>query len=271
MAHFKKPWQYLIHFPKVIWAFVAERPTCLLSTGSGRLGLVPFLIARLTGVKFIHIETFSHVHRLTKMGRIVRFFGQPVYSQWESPSKKVIYLGPIINNSPYVERAIIRQNHIFVTAGTRYEPFPRLLKAVEDLKRSGIIKQRVIVQAGYTKYDSEFMEIFGFCPPQEIDRLIAGALFVITQESAGIATKCLKSSTRFLVLPRSFSQGELPARSDMNEDLHLRLAEMGFTEVVHTSKEMEAAIGRIDKLKTGFPFDNSRALTVLRSLIDSGT
>ena len=271
LAHFKRPWQYLTHLPEVLRAFLAERPTHILSTGSGRIVFIPYLISRMARVKFIHIETFSHVHSLTKMGRILSALGHPVYSQWDSSRKKAIYIGPILGGAPVEPRASMAPPQVFVTTGTRTEPFPRLLLAVEALIREGVIRERVVVQAGHTRFRSELMEIFDFCPPAEIDALIRGSRYVITQESAGIATKCLKAAVKFLVMPRSYANRELPAMSDMNEDLHIRLAEMGFTEVVHDVPGMRAAVERIDGLKTGFPFDNSRALRALRAIIEEGT
>ena len=51
---------------------------------------------------------------------------------------------------------------IFVTLGTNDKSFVRLLKAVEDCVRSGVIQEKVVVQAGYTQYESDCMEIFDY-------------------------------------------------------------------------------------------------------------
>ena len=44
---------------------------------------------------------------------------------------------------------------IFVTLGTQDKPFPRLLEKIEKQIKKGNIKEDVIVQAGYTKYESK--------------------------------------------------------------------------------------------------------------------
>ena len=44
-AHFKQPWTYCAQIPTVVKAFLREKPTHLLSTGSGRTALIPFLLA----------------------------------------------------------------------------------------------------------------------------------------------------------------------------------------------------------------------------------
>ena len=159
-------------------------------------------------------------------------------------------------------------NHIFVTVGTRTEPFTRLIRAIDDLVQKGAITEKVIIQAGHTQYQSNGTRIFDFCTPTEIDDLINNARFVVTQESAGIGTKCLKSNTRFIVMPRDYQYGELPAASDMKEDLHLRLEEMGYTKVVHNQEELETAIKNLDDIKTGFTFNNSLAISKLTQAIE---
>ena len=268
-AHFKKPWTYLFQLPKFVLILIKERPTHLLSTGSGRIALIPFLLSFLGGTKFVYIDTFSHVKSYTKLGSFINRFGHPVLYQWESPRKeKTYYIGPILRGDDE-QKKNIPQGYIFVTLGTRTEPFPRLLKIIEALKRDGSISERVIVQAGHTPYTSDQMEVFSFCTPSEIDDYILHANFVITQESAGIGSKCLKAHTRFLVIPRDYRFGELPAESDMREDLHENLAELGYTYVSHNIEETKTAIHEIHKLKIGFKFDNSYALAKLRKIFEA--
>jgi UDP-N-acetylglucosamine transferase subunit ALG13 len=126
----------------------------------------------------------------------------------------------------------------------------------------------VIIQAGHTKYESQRAEIFDFCSPEKIEDFILNARCVITQESAGIGTLCLKYGTRFIVMPRDYQYGELPARSDMKEDLHYKLEEMGYTKVVTNSGELEHAIRNIDQLKVGFKFDNTLAIQTLHKTVE---
>jgi UDP-N-acetylglucosamine transferase subunit ALG13 len=51
---------------------------------------------------------------------------------------------------------------ILVTLGTQDKDFSRLLKAIDKLIEKKVIKEKVIVQAGYTKYKSKNMQIFDF-------------------------------------------------------------------------------------------------------------
>ena len=49
---------------------------------------------------------------------------------------------------------------IFVALGTQDKSFTRLLETIERQIEMGNIKDKVIVQAGYTKFISDKMEIF---------------------------------------------------------------------------------------------------------------
>ena len=51
---------------------------------------------------------------------------------------------------------------ILVVLGTQDKQFTRLLKAVDKEIEKGNIKDKVVVQAGQTKYESKKMEIFDF-------------------------------------------------------------------------------------------------------------
>jgi UDP-N-acetylglucosamine transferase subunit ALG13 len=268
LAHFKRPWSYALQIVPVLKTFMTEKPTHVLSTGSGRTAFVPFLLARFLGVKFMYIDTFSRVRGHSKFGSFLLKTRNRIYTQWEDPEHgNAVHIGPIFKQQAGRDKCH-GEPYVFVTVGTREEPFRRLIEGVDELIEKGIITEKVIIQAGHTKYSSDRMEVFDFCTPEKIDELILNAKYVITQESAGIGTQCLKYRTRFLVMPRDYDQGELPAKSDMKEDLHCRLEELGYTTVVRDVNELERAIVNIDRLKTGFEFNNSRAISTLREAME---
>jgi UDP-N-acetylglucosamine transferase subunit ALG13 len=265
-AHYTAPWTYCGQIPPVLKAFFREKPSHVLSTGSGRTALVPFLLSRALRLPFIHVDTFSRVDGFSKFGSFLVAINQKIYRQWPTDSRNAVYIGPIFKNSQPFDKPRV-PSHVFVAVGTRTEPFSRLISAVDELVADGSIKDPVVVQAGHTNYRSPHLTIFDFCSADRIDELILNARYVITQESAGIGTKCLKSNTPFIVMPRDFRYGELPARSDMREDLHLKLADLGYTRVVHDEAQLRQAIESIDSLKTGFPFDNTLAVSTLNRVI----
>ncbi len=268
LAHFKKPWTYMNQIAPVLRIFTREKPTHVLSTGSGRTALIPFLLSKLFRKKFIYIDTFSRVNGHSKFGTFLLKTRNRIYTQWNDPyNEQAVYIGPIFRQQENFTRCD-DSNYVFVTVGTRDEPFTRLIQGVEELIKKGIIKEKVVIQAGHTKFKSDHVEVFDFCKPEKIDELILNARYVITQESAGIGTQCLKYKTRFIVMPRDYQYGELPTKSDMKEDLHCRLEELGYTKVVSNTNELENAIVNIDRLKTGFDFNNSLAISNLQKAME---
>jgi len=266
-AHYKKPWTYCAQIPVIMRAFLREKPSHLLSTGSGRTAFIPFLLAKALRLPFIHVDTFSRVNGFSKFGSFLVGLNHKIFCQWQTDNKNAVYIGPIFKVGPRPAK-LPEASHVFVTVGTRPEPFSRLLSAVEELVIEGLVKDEVVVQAGHTKYSSAKLNIFDFCSADHIDDLILRARFVITQESAGIGTKCLKCNTPFIVMPRDFRYGELPSRSDMREDLHLTLEELGYTKVVHDASALRQAIRNVQSLRTGFTFDNTLAVSTLNAALE---
>lgn len=82
---------------------------------------------------------------------------------------------------------------ILVTLGTQDKSFKRLLDAVEKQIDNGNIKERVVVQAGLTKYQSDKMEIFDFIPVSKFDDLIKSCDVLITHAGVGSIVAGLKN------------------------------------------------------------------------------
>ena len=61
---------------------------------------------------------------------------------------------------------------ILVTLGTQDKEFRRLLEEIDSLIDNGVIKDKVVVQAGMTKYESDNMEIHSILPKEEFDKYI---------------------------------------------------------------------------------------------------
>ena len=81
---------------------------------------------------------------------------------------------------------------IFVTLGTQDKGFSRLLEAIDKEIEKGNIKEKVVVQAGCTKYKSDNMEILDLVSPDEFDKLMSEASFVITHGGVGSILTAIK-------------------------------------------------------------------------------
>ena len=60
---------------------------------------------------------------------------------------------------------------ILVMLGTQNNSFHRLLEEIDKLIKENIIKEEVIVQAGYTKYETDDMKIIDLMPKEELEEL----------------------------------------------------------------------------------------------------
>ncbi len=69
---------------------------------------------------------------------------------------------------------------ILVLLGTQNNSFHRLLEEIDRLIEKKVIKEEVIVQAGYTKYKSENMKIYDLVPKDEIEQWQEKADLIIT-------------------------------------------------------------------------------------------
>ena len=74
---------------------------------------------------------------------------------------------------------------IFVTLGTQDKSFERLLKAIDREIERGNIKEKVVVQAGYTKYETKNMEIMDLVSQDEFDKLMKSCSLLITHGGVG--------------------------------------------------------------------------------------
>ena len=91
---------------------------------------------------------------------------------------------------------------ILVTLGTQDKSFERLLKAIDKEIEKGNIKDKVIVQAGYTKYESPNMEIFDLIPNDEFDKLVSEADLIITHGGVGSILSAIKNNKKVIAAPR---------------------------------------------------------------------
>ena len=91
---------------------------------------------------------------------------------------------------------------ILVTLGTQDNSFERLLKKIECLIKTGIIQEKVIVQAGNTKFESEKMKIIDFVSQKELEEYINKASYIITHGGVGSITEALRQNKKIIAVPR---------------------------------------------------------------------
>jgi len=97
---------------------------------------------------------------------------------------------------------------ILVLLGTQNNSFVRLLKEIERNIENGNIQDNVVVQAGYTKYNSNKMKIYDFVAPKKMEQLINDSSLIITHGGVGSTIQCVKKGKKVIAIPRLKKYGE---------------------------------------------------------------
>jgi len=87
---------------------------------------------------------------------------------------------------------------ILVTLGTQKQQFTRLLEYIENSN----IKDEIIVQAGFTKFESKKMKIFDFIDYDEMNKYIDKADLIITHAGTGSIVSGLKKGKKVIACAR---------------------------------------------------------------------
>lgn len=91
---------------------------------------------------------------------------------------------------------------ILVVLGTQDKEFPRLLEAVDREIKNGTIKEKVVVQSGLTKYQSDNMEILDLVSAPEFEKLVDKADIIITHGGVGSILAGIKKGKRIIAAAR---------------------------------------------------------------------
>lgn len=91
---------------------------------------------------------------------------------------------------------------ILITLGTQDKEFKRLLDEVQKQIDNGNIKEKVVVQAGHTKYESKDMEIFDLIDREKFSKLISECDILITHGGVGSIITGLQNNKKVIVAPR---------------------------------------------------------------------
>ena len=87
---------------------------------------------------------------------------------------------------------------ILVTLGTQDKSFTRLLDAIQEQINKKTIKDKVVVQAGFTKYQSDDMKIFDLIDREEFSNLIDECELLITHGGVGSILAGLKKGKKII-------------------------------------------------------------------------
>ena len=157
---------------------------------------------------------------------------------------------------------------IFVMLGTQNNSFHRLLEEVDKLIEKNVIQEKVIVQAGYTKYESKNMEILNLIPKTEIEEYQKQASLIITHGGAGSIITSLKYGKKVIAVPRKHQYEEHV--NDHQQEIVEVFTKKGYIIGIKNVEDLEEAI---KKAKTFDPIqykpNNQKMLQIIENFIDN--
>ena len=136
---------------------------------------------------------------------------------------------------------------ILVMLGTQNNSFHRLLEEIDKLIDIGKIQEEVIVQAGYTKYESKNMKIIDFLPSKELEKLEQQANCIITHGGVGSIIGSIEKGKKVIAVPRLKQYGEHV--NDHQLDIVESFDKLGYIIGIKDVSELEVALQRVEKFK----------------------
>jgi len=118
---------------------------------------------------------------------------------------------------------------IFVTVGTHEQPFNRLIKEIDNLKKEGVIKEEVFIQKGYSDYVPKYCKYKNFCSFEEMSELYKKAKIIITHGGPSSIIEALAEGKIPIVVPRQKKFGE-----------HVDNHQVEFAKFLHKEKKIIA-------------------------------
>lgn len=137
---------------------------------------------------------------------------------------------------------------ILVTLGTQDKKFYRLLDALEKLKEKNIIKDEIIVQAGYSSdYQSKYMKIFDLLPMDEFSKLMSKCDLLITHGGVGSIIDGLKNNKIIIAVPRLKKYNE--HTNDHQVQIVNNFGNMGYLLPLYDMNKLEKIINKSKTFK----------------------
>ena len=157
---------------------------------------------------------------------------------------------------------------IFVTLGTQDKSFTRLLEAVDKAINKKIIKEEVIVQAGYTKYESQNMKVLNTIPKDEFLKLMDECSILITHGGVGSIFDGLKRNKKIIASPRLSKYNE--HTNDHQIEVVEELAKEGYIIPIYDMEEMPKALKKIKEFKPKtYKSNNKNMINLIENYIDN--
>lgn len=157
---------------------------------------------------------------------------------------------------------------ILVLLGTQDNSFHRLLDKIQEMVDKKVITEKVIVQAGRTKYESKDMEIYSLMSEDKLKELMEKANLVITHGGVGSIVMALKMGKKVIAVPRLSAFGE--HINDHQIQIIDSFDKQGFLIGLTEVGEMENALEKVKDFKPKkFKSETDHMIKLIENFIDN--
>jgi UDP-N-acetylglucosamine transferase subunit ALG13 len=150
---------------------------------------------------------------------------------------------------------------IFLTVGSWYKGFDRLVEAVDDLRGRGVIADEVVAQIGPGSYRPKNMQVMDYCSPSDFQERVAEARVVISHAGMGTIAEAVSARKPVIVVPRKASLGE------HFDDHQFSTAEQMEKEgLILVAREIEDLPARLEMARTFVPAETRGSEEILKAV-----
>ena len=153
---------------------------------------------------------------------------------------------------------------IYVTVGTMFLGFPRLVSKMDEI--AGETGERVIVQTGLGKTLPEHCEHFDFKPREEVLAIQREARVIVCHAGIGSALDALQSRRPFIIVPRLKRHGE--HMNDHQLDVAEAVQRRGWGRMVTEVSELPEACAHPPPVPESYRPAKERLVASVREVVE---
>lgn len=157
---------------------------------------------------------------------------------------------------------------ILVLLGTQNNSFHRLLEEIQKNIDNGNIKEEVIVQKGYTKFESKNITTYTQLPTDKFEKMIDRADLVITHGGVGSIITAIEKNKKVIAVPRLKKYKEHV--NDHQLDIIKSFDEKGYIIGLNSVQDLGNALNRVQEFEPKQYVKNTGSiLEILENFIEN--
>ena len=157
---------------------------------------------------------------------------------------------------------------ILVLLGTQNNNFNRLLEEIEKNIEDGTIKEKVIVQAGYTKFESNKMKIIDLMSKEQLEKFQDEANLIITHGGVGSIISSIEKRKKVIAVPSMHEYGEHV--NNHQKEIVKDFNDKGYIIGIEKVEDLKQAIEKIKDFEPKkYQPNNEKMLKIIEEFIDN--